>query len=335
MKPFKYLGKVLATVCLCMGLAACGGSGDDPTNQEPTNPTPEKPAEPQEPKVCTVTINLEDIVKVEETPLTRVGEKTDLYLIYVTQKGQTYTPYAYGVFSKTTGITIKLTEKETYSFQALAVKDGMNKIFKGSDGVYALPFNAKATNDFNYTIGSWSFKPDHFYQTSQSQPEYIIPDLEAFYSKTVDYTAADNGGNVNITFGRFRAFGIKFIPDDMPEGKLLITLTATKGDITSTSKTIEASGEKQVIVTAGNPFSSELAEGLSCTLTVTWVKDSGEKVGIPVTTPITFKENMQYNITIKVDYSSKAPLTIGSISEIGGFDTTENYSITNGTANKI
>lgn len=338
MKIFRNLGFLFAAILLSASLATCSSGGDDPVPPTPTPPSnPVKPEQPQEPKMCTVTISMEDLVKVEEMPLGR-AETTDLFYIRV-QKADN-TNYAYGLFDKNNSISLTVEEGKDYKMQAFAVKDGKNKIYKNSNGKFAAPFNTTLTNSFTLLSGSTGF-PDspitHILAGSDGQTATVISPIEQFMCFEKSFTAADNM-NVAITFDRFASFGTQFTATDMPDGKLYIRIVAEDGKgntFTSTEVAVSSANTpvKQIFTVGGALYDLMRTNPVNATLILRWVRNNGNTVNL---SPANFslKLNIQYNISIKVDYSSTPSITIQPLNEVGDFVNSENYNVANGTATK-
>lgn len=329
MKKLNYFATVFMTVLLCVGFASCNNEIDDPVDLNPV-----------EKKICTVSINTKGIVSVEEEPLGRAEETTsnDLYLIHVKQKnGTNYETYAHGLFNQLSNITVQLIEGETYFVEAVAVKDGKNKI-ASSDGFYRYPFEANLTNNFVYDDETYVFNPPLYVLkgTNDNTTAQIIPGLEVYLGNMTsfgDYEAKENGDAIVIEFIRFLACAAEFKVVDMPEGYLKINIStkplAHNNETFTTDDIIvqNVNTPNFQYITFGYMFYSKLADGdgVPCTLNFTWVKSNGNEITL-TPSDITFKRDTKYNITIKVDNTTTPAITVNPISNYN-FTKTEDVNI--------
>lgn len=278
--------------------------------------------------MCTVTINLRDIVSIEEEPMGRSGETgNDLYLIYISQDRSQYV-YAHGLFDNLSNITVQLVEGEIYDIEAVAVKNGKNMIAGGGDdGFYAYPFFANLTNSMVYDK-EYDFLPILYYLKGANNglPAFIVPGLEVYYGGNSGYKAEENGESISINFSRFAACAAEFKAFDMPEGYLKINIEAEYGsnhETYTTDNIIVESVSKpnfQYITFGADLFGTFTSEGVTCTLNLTWVKNNETEI-VLMPASITFKPNIKYNITVKVDNTTSPSINVTPIVDYSFTDT--------------
>ena len=311
MKLFRFFSIALTAIALCANFASCSNESDKIIDQE------------EKIKMCTVKINVENIVNIVEQPMGRAEENTDLYLIAVRKVSDSNT-YAYGLFDNLNNITIQLVEGEAYLIQAVAVKDAKNKI-AGGDDFYANPFLAELTNSFVYENDDdfnqdWYFNPTLYrLKNNDSEIALIAPNLEVFMANTIsNYIAAENGAPIAIYFDRFAACSAEFKAVDMPTGYLKINIsnkeTNTAGVFT-TEDIIVASEDQSTFqyITFGHTlYSSIQNNGVPCILNLTWVKDDNTEIPL-IPAEVTFKRDTNFIITIKVDDSTTGTFNITPI----------------------
>lgn len=321
----------LLTALMCANFAACS-SGEEPQVPQPDGP--------EEPRKLTMSISLDGLVDVEEMPMGRAeAESNDLYLIYFRQMdGSTETSYAYGLFDKSSGINVTLLEGESYQVLAVAVKNGKSKIFKGTDGVYAAPFNAKLTNDFTYCKGEkYVFNPITYVMTGgDGTTPMAIANLEPFLRGAENITNVQEGTTIpNLSLSRVNTFETEFSTDDMPNGKLHASISATKDGVTYTSPEVVVASDVASVkeyFAIGEPFTnSGSSTQFDATLNLKWEKADGTMVELP-SAAITFKTNYKFNIKVKVDYSTTASVSMSL--DTSSFSLVESYYVDEGTATK-
>lgn len=327
MKLFRFFSIALTAIALCANFASCSNESDKIIDQE-------------EKKMCTVKINVENIVNIEEQPMKRTESEnnTDLYLIAVSKGSYIYSDiYAYGLFDNLNNITIQLVEGDTYSIQASAVKDAKNKI-AGGDDLYANPFLAELTNSFVYENDDdfnqdWYFNPTLYrLKNNDSEIALIAPNLEVFIGYTIgNYVAEENGNPIAISFDRFAACSAEFKAVDMPTGYLKINISNKE------TNTAEAYTTEDIIVTSENQstfqyitfgdalYNSIQNDGVPCILNLTWVKDDNTEIPL-IPAEVTFKRNTNFIITIKVDDSTTGTFKITPIPDYE-FSSTEEIGI--------
>ena len=341
MKTFRNLGMAVVAVLMCV-CYACSSGGD-----EPEFPTPDKPVGPQESKKVTVSINVKDIVSVQEMPIdSRTDEPTynDLYLLQVQSiKTGSTTNYAYGLFDRSKPISITLVEGDTYRINGVAVKDGKSKIFVGEDGMYGPPFCAKLTNEFDY-VSTYEFIPAKFALADVKKGELtpIAVGLEVYFgNNSTSFVASDDNTSISVGFSRIQAIQTEFHAVDMPKGYLGVHIEATN-ESNETYTTNPA-----IIVNSVNEPASEFItfddgyydglylnnDGLECTFKFLWQKESGQT---PIELPsakIKVKACKKYIIKVKVDYSSSPEVQIAPLDD-SDFSMTETYNVSMGVAEK-
>lgn len=331
-KTFRFIGLALTAILMCVNFASCSSGGEEP--EIPQVPeTPQRPSVPEDPKMCTVSINLENLVNVEEMPLGRATSNNDLYLIHFYQGGApNIVSYAYGLFDRSTDISINLIEGEIYNIHAVAIKDGKNKVYKGQDEKYAYPFNAKLTNSFTYNE-SYEFRPDlHYVAGGDGQTPSVITAWEEFYTSSTNHTAKA-GSTINLSLSRFYSFATQFKAEDMPEGKLHIYITANKNEQTYTSSEMIVTSTTtpiEQIFSVGEPLFNDLSyDNMDATLHFTWEKADETEIALE-DIDFTFKKDYKYIFTVQVNPFSGLSLSFST----DNFNVTEEYHINDGTATK-
>lgn len=316
---------------MCAGFAACS-NGEEPQVPQPNGP--------EEPRRITIPINLNGIVDVEEMPMSRAeAESNDLYLIYFRQMdGSTETSYAYGLFDKTTGINVTLMEGESYQVLAVAVKNGKNKIFCGADGTYAAPFNAKLTNGFTYCKeAKYVFNPITYVMAGgNGTTPTAIANLEPFFCSPVSITNVQEGTTISTLYlSRVNTFDTEFSTDEMPNGKLHVSISATKDEVTYTSPEVVVASDVTSVkecFAVGEPFTDSASfMQFDATLNLKWEKVDGTMVELP-SAAITLKTGYKFNVKVKVDYSTTASISMSL--DASSFSSTESYYVDEGVATK-
>ncbi len=323
MKSFKIFSIAIMAMVLCVGITSCSNESDKIIDQE-------------EKKMCTVKINVENIVNIVEQPMKRTESEnnTDLYLIGVSKGSNFNEIYAYGLFDNLNNISIQLVEGDTYTIQASAVKDGKNKISSTNDGLYGNPFLSKLTNsfiyenddDFNY---NWYFNPTLYrLKNNDSENALIAPNLEVFLGNGYNtYEAKENGDPIAISFGRFAACSAEFKAVDMPTGYLKISIS-DKDRVYTTEDIIVASTTQSTFqyITFGDALYTLIQNaGVPCILNLTWVKDDNTEIPL-IPAEVTFKRETKHIITVKVDDSTTGTFNITPIPDYE-FSSTEEIGI--------
>lgn len=336
MKNIQKMWMAMIAILMCMGFVACS-SGDN----DPVLPEGPKPVEPQEPKMVSVNINIEDFVDVEEIPLgsRTTSEYNDLYLIYVKNES-TNKCHAYGLFDLSSDITLKLIEGDSYNIEGSAVRDGKTRVRINNEGVYAPPFFAKLTNSFNYNDASdYNYQLLQYFLVEDKDQETIIAkDFELYILDTHPSQSFVATDELSLTLlpSRIMNVGTELKAVDMSEGELHVDFTVTGTDNkTYTSPEVVLTEEDQVVsnsFTFNGLFATYLTgEGLKATMNMTWVKADGSEVILnPV--EITFKMNYKYAISIKVDKSTATSVSVNKIPDTTpGYSKTESYFVYNGS----
>ncbi len=325
MKSLKIFSIAVMAMILCAGITACNNESDNIIEQE-------------EKKMCTVNFNVKSIVKVEEQPMARTEGGNDLYLIAIANGTNWDDVYAYGLFDNLNNISIQLVEGNTYSIQALAVKNAKHMISSTNNRYYS-PFIAQLTNSFVYEEddnfeSDWRFYPIAYRLNGlDSEIAIIAPYLEVFYGYTNNgtFVAEENSDPIAISFGRFAACSAEFKVIDMPTGYLKISIsnkeTSTQGVYTTKYIAVNSESEPTFLyITFGQSlFPLINNDGVPCILNLTWVKDANTEIPL-IPAEFTFKKNTHYNITIKVDNSTKSTINVSPITD-NGFTTTEDFGI--------
>jgi len=324
MKTLRFFGMALFAVLMCVNFAAC-------SNEEVIS------AEPQKGKEIVVSLSLKGEYEVSESPLSRAASN-DLYYIWATDKTNSSTKYAVGLFNDVSTLNITLIEGNTYRFDAMIIKDGMTKLAQ-TEGVFGKPFSNIALNTEGFTYSNNWEQPDYTEFKLTDGNTYGIPNLDIWQGGiTQDYVATE-GEDVTIQTVR-ASFGAKFVAKNLTEGSLKVSLRGTgvgaNNGMTMDSPTFELTQEyentDQIFLMPMLETSTTQSRMVYATLSVicTWVKANGDEVELGSPT-ITFERNKKTTIYIKVvpDVENGITFTTTDSEEMGDGGT---YNVEDGTA---
>lgn len=185
----------------------------------------------EEPEVYEVKIGMGGAITSEITELTKSGESNDIIGIDVwscPENGDTYSPYAYGIFDSYNDIIVKLLSGYKYKFSARSALDSKDKnIFCNTsiDNKCWGPFAKLKHVDLTTTHVSDSELDNSFHYTGEwlnDNCNYTACDL--YYGETSDYTPVE-GESVTIDMERV-SFGLSISVQNFSEGYVSIKITA-------------------------------------------------------------------------------------------------------------
>lgn len=302
---------------------ACSSGGEGKPEPEPI---------PGEPKEYIVSLGLTGEIDIEESPLSKASGN-DLYGVQVFQKaGNSYYPYAYGLFDDKNKMSIKLIEGAYYKFAITMIVNGKKVIYgSGNPHVYSFPFHTSISNNFIYDnqkelLVSSAGGDIYFDDTHEN---FGYPNIERFYGETEDYNLS-MGETVSVYMKRV-CFGVKFIVEGLTEGKLKINIH------NAPPLTIYAGETEIQDIFAMYGFSTQINEETIITnnisVSVYWEKDNGDTL-LLYDQIITFKRNVLTTITIKVKDGSTNNNTHSKIDinqESGEMTQGDNITMESGT----
>lgn len=283
------IGMALVAVLMCVNFASCNNEDNEV---------------PQNEKKVVVSLGFNGDFEISESPLSR-ATSNDLYFVSVQIKnGNSYTPYAYGLFDDAELLNVELTENTTYGFQTAILKDGKSQLYN-SEGSYGSPFShsIKVENKFTYSNTSVSFVPGDYKLSDGTL--YGIPNVDTYITTSkVDYTATEEGENVQLQMLRL-AFGAKFIAENISTGSLKIEMTATKSngdkllapaiELTNNSSSYE---DIYYLPTSAATIDNGNYK-VNTTIKFIWVVDEDNEIELGTPT-IQFERNKQTTIKIRV-----------------------------------
>lgn len=318
---------LLFLICMITLCWSCSSGSEGEPEPEPI---------PGEPKEYIVSLGLTGEIDIEESPLSKASGN-DLYGIQVYSKTSTteYTPYAYGLFDDKSLMNIKLLEGYNYKFQVTMIVDGKNRIGCQNNNKYSQPFHTvnpmgycTLSNLFNYTNANYMVIDDGFTDIKLGGILNIhIANVERFYGEIENYNPTENG-SISINMKRV-SFGVKFIAEDLTEGKLKINIKEAPELNIPYGQT-----EIQDIFTFKNTYPNGLTwtkDNYSETIpvSISWEKADGAIVPL-INKDITFKRNVLTTVTIKVKDTS-INNNIDITQESGEMTKGENITIESGT----
>ena len=281
-----------------------------------------------------------ELVDVEESPLTRAGEGTDLYGIQVYSTPNkdvpegtkvTWEKYAYGVFASDKDITIKLLKGKKYKFVATMVVDGQNRIYQ-YNGSYSYPFYHDGTNsgrtelktEFNYS-GDESISMINNGYSSLPEGGFDRPNVERYYGELLDYIPGKGSNKALIKMKRV-SYGAKFIA----KGKLATQGTLEVQMVESPKMTIDlATNDKKGddIYTFKNVKAAYDDNNYTETVstTINWRRDDGTVFPLG-THEITFKRNKMHTVQVTIE-TENSDNQLGI--EVEDADMTDDDDVTN------
>lgn len=283
---------VFMSAMLCFGLSACSNN-DDATTPEDT------PA-----KEYMVSIGFKGEISISEAPLGRASGN-DLYGIQVysylaDNEGQTYQPYAYGLFDDISTMNIKLIEGYEYDFVATMVPNGKEILAYSNNTGYSYPFVTSTKSKVPFNIFQYSYTTRFISlhegnSTLITNKKYGIPNIDRYYGEFTNYTPSENG-NVAINMLR-TVFGLKVIANNLTDGTINITMeNAPEMKITYPSTEIE---DIFTFINVGKVYFLEDYSDARH-VTFTWERNNDETIPLG-TYEITFKRNKQTIVTLELD----------------------------------
>ena len=173
-----------------------------------------------------VRLSLNGDVEFIDEPMTKAwGESNSVYGIKVyvyNENVNSYDPYAYGIFTSASNLSITLTTTKKYKFEAAYLKDFTNTYsFIDSNQYRAF---TEPTNGFVY--GSNYFFPylwGYFSTSNSKKTDFIESDF--YYGSIADYVPSST---CSITLYR-KSFGIDLTIEGMKEGRVECLLSTMKG----------------------------------------------------------------------------------------------------------
>ena len=319
MKTFSASMKMMLATALCVFMASCTKTEIKGTAIE------------QEPDVYQISLGWTGEIEIDEEPLVRSGNNTDLYGIQAyyapyngeetEQKSTTWTRYAFGLFSGDEDIKISLLKGYKYKFEATMVVDGKNKIAKYTNPErYRYPFYASGTESgpsqllgtFTYQSATYMSDLTSGYTSLASGGYYYRPSgIDRYYGELVDYVPGLNNNKAKIHMKR-ASFGAKFKAQGKlaKEGTLEIQMTdSPKINIDLSSGTKEHTD----IYCFNNVKAAYTYDKGNYTETVNvsmnWHQPDGKVVPFG-THKITYKRNATTVVTVKIE-STNADEGIG------------------------
>ena len=285
-----------------------------------------------------------EIIDVEESPLTRAGEGTDLYGIQVYSTPNkdlpegtkvTWEKYAYGVFASDKDITIKLLKGKKYKFVATMVVDGQNRIQKSGGDTFYAPFSASGTNSgavkvstqFNYQNADYLNGLDrgNAYLGGSINAFYDHPNIERYYGELLDYIPG-KGSNKALIKMKKVYFGAKFIAKGAlaNEGTLEVQMNEAPkmlADLSTNDKKVEDVFTFKDLKKSyeNNDYTETLA------VTLNWHRDDGTVFPLG-THEITFKRNKMHTVQVTIE-TENSDNQLGI--EIEDADMTDDDDVTN------
>lgn len=262
--------------------------------------------ESQSPKEYTISLGMTGEIEMTTSPLSRADESTDLYGVQVYSKadvdGSSYSVCAYGLFDDPSAMSIKLLDGYLYKFVVTMVVDGKNIIYSYLSS-YSAPFTigsitrTSADNTFVWDGTNYFYWIGKGY-SSLTTGGYYRPFVDRYYGVATDYKPSEDG-SVSIEMKR-TVFGVKYVAEDLTEGKLLINM-AEAPLVTLTPDLTE----QEEIVTFNSVISAWETDNYSedISVMISWVKDDGVTV-LLADEPLAFTRLQQHTITIKVADSS-------------------------------
>ena len=322
MKKVTIFKSAILALLACVGIAACDKNSD---------------VVPDEPETYTVNLGWAgEILDVSYEPMTRAATN-DLYGIQVyslpkTSSSTNWNRYAYGLFDDPNNITITLAGGYKYRFVASMIKDGKNRLLKGYEGTYSLPFCVTLDNKFLYeTNEEYIMLIGEGTTTLSDNETYWRPNLERFYGRLSDYIPGESNTNAKIEMKR-TSFGAKFVAGGKlaVDGKLEIQIDgAPKMELALTDGADEISDNFtfNYVFTAWD--TDDYTENIP--VNFKWIRADGTEAPLGTHT-ITFKRNVTTVVKFNIDKDGNEE-SIGieiDESETGAMPDGDEVIITNG-----
>ena len=269
-----------------------------------------------------------EITGVTITDLTKAGS-SDLYgiQVYSSFENQGYKPYAYGLFTSLSGLSIRLLEGYQYKFEATLIIDGKDRIKHYSSG-YSYPFKFRVATTgaeigpaFIYATDSWMNNLGYGITAGYEYSNLMyFADIDRYYGELSGYTPSE-GGKVTIDMKR-TAYCMKVIAEGLTEGSLTVTCSESPDlVITSPEK------EKESIYSFKDIRAAWEKDDYSVSRTMSFVWTKADGTTVPVATQaFEFYRNKRTTINVKV---------IDDGHDIGVGVNTENAAITNGNSYQV
>ena len=323
MKTFRFLRIAIAALFMTVNFTSCNNEGITPEDQE------EKYIEVD--LACTG-----EILDIENSPLAKTTTTTnEVYNIAVFSLGETImadgyvhyleTPYATGTFTGSLqGVVIRLLEGKDYRF-----KVSINLYNDGKD------YGANS-REFNYNASSYISNPtvNHY--------------NEGYYGELDKYTPVE-GGSVLINTKRV-SYGVKFIAEDLTEGKININAVSNYSSamsynvelgsatpiferIYSFSNTYEAWRGKWV-PQEGNNAGTYVNYYEDFKLNISWTKADGSVIPLG-TFDVTFERNVKTTVKIKAEEAGSSNGITVVKENVPMVDDDKEYQISGGTVTEV
>ena len=294
---------IIAAIAVCCSFAGCKKVVVD-------GPEPES-------DYYTVSLGMAgDILDIEESPLSRAGEGTDLYGIQVYSapnkdlpEGQkvTWTKYAYGLFGSNENIKINLLKGKKYKFVATMIVDGQNKVENYGLG-YTFPVYILGTNNSPIEIGStfvysgvdYMGYIESGFTALKNGSTFDRPNVERYYGELADYIPGLHNDKAIIKMKR-TSFGAKYVAQGIlaTEGYLEIQMVDSPKmivDLTTADKTVSD------IFTFDNVKKAYENDAYTETVAVTLNWHKSDETVFPLGThEITFKRNKMTTIKVAIE----------------------------------
>lgn len=322
MKTLRLIGMALFAILMCVNFASCSNKENEII---------------QDGEKVLVSLGFGGDYKISSFPLSRNAGNNDLYYINIKDKNSYV--YACGLFDNLNNISIELTKGETYSFSAVIVKDGKNKLYNNNNLYSTALFQHELTNSFSKA----KITPDTDAFILADEKEYYIANVETYMSQAGFTYSPQNDDAIEIPMSRFEAFGADFIAEYFDEGTLKITLEKeidnsiiTKSPILNIQHPTKSVSEIFTVLpydktTTDLWTSVEGNRVLNAIVNITWVKGDNSEVslGSPI---IPFKCGYKTTVEIIVDNSTNNSISFNiDETELGNGET---YQVENGNATK-
>ena len=243
-----------------------------------------------------------EIISSYDMPLTRSSSPDDIYLIqvYYTPGGSTHnSPYAYGLFSNVSNLSITLYTTYSYSFKVYCFKEaadyyGYGHLYQGYTGT--LLTESDVINAFTYSTEKEINEPVLY--TSAGKISYFF---DEYYCESQDFSPSESNKSLNFNMLRM-SFGYKIDVENLNKGSLRvnignrdkITLTPDNTTFETIARFYNATPIESYIwqnLDSNNDFHQEVD------ISLTRISENGTE-DVIATDKITFNRNMKKQITI-------------------------------------